>query len=122
MPHVIEVRKEDWPTYGFTNRSALKVITVGVKQFDFIINMDNIFALAEAKTTDSIKEKVILSRFKYALVLIGLAMLKHNFDSKNDEFSEDILEKIEETSSALSSVVLPMISTLGDLEIEDEEE
>lgn len=122
MPHVIEVRKEDWPTYGFTNRSALKVITVGVKQFDFIINMDNIFALAEAKTTDSIKEKVILTRFKYALVLIGLAMLKHDYDSNNDEFSEEIFNEIEETSSALSSVVLPMISTLGDLEIEDEEE
>ena len=49
-------------------------------------------------------------------------MLKHDYDSKNDEFSEGIFDDIEETSSALSSVILPMISTLGDLEIEDEEE
>ncbi|MBN1547370.1 MAG: hypothetical protein JW902_11995 [Syntrophaceae bacterium] len=122
MPHVIEVRKKDWPEYGFNNRSALKEISGGEKRFDFLVNMDNAFALTEVKNNDSIKEKILLTRFKYALVLIGLAMLKHDYDSKNDKFSEGIFDDIEETSSALSSVILPMISTLGDLEIEDEED
>ncbi|MFC1714449.1 hypothetical protein ACFL6S_12340, partial [Candidatus Poribacteria bacterium] len=64
--------------------------------------------------------RLLNARYKYGMVLIGLALLRKS-DAKDAATSddEDIYSRILEVTKAISPVLLPMISSLGDLEIED---
>lgn len=123
LPHIIEIRRENWDEHSFDEKSALKVISMGESGYDFFVNMDNIFLLTEIKNEKSIDEKLLLARYKFALVLIGLAMLKKYTEEKEeaekDEEAIDIFTEIQKVTSAISPILLPMISSLGDLEIEE---
>ena len=91
----------------------------GTEGYDFYVNMDNIYALSEIKAKSDVDAKLLQERYKYALVLIGLALLKENSDSEEQENEDrDIFEEISETTMKLSPIILPMISYLGELEIE----
>lgn len=119
IPEVIEVRQNKWNEYSFDEESGLKIINNGDEGYDFFVNMDNKFLLTEKKNTD-LDFKLVDSRFKYGLVLIGLAFLNYDktrSDIKSEEDTEDISSQIEYSTRALSPFLLPMISELGDLEI-----
>lgn len=126
LPNVREVRKEEWmePYLCFNKESSLKVIDNGEKGYDFFINMDNIHLLTELKIFSSEKdEKLLNSRYKYGMVLIGIALLNESRSKKEEnldsEDNEDIFSKIIYVTKVISPVLLPMISSLGgDLEIE----
>jgi len=67
------------------------------------------------------KPHILKERYKCALVLIGLALLRDdnsNGKEKDQSESEDIFEKIGKISRAISPIILPMISHLGSLELE----
>lgn len=119
LPQVIEVHKDEWEEFGFSKISALDVKYTGTEGYDFYINMDNIYLLSEIKVRSSIDAKLLQGQYKSALVLIGLALLTKDSDGeeqKNDD--RDILKAVSETTMKLSPIVLPMISYLGELEIE----
>ncbi|MCX6682198.1 MAG: hypothetical protein NTY71_04350 [Methanoregula sp.] len=119
IPEVIEVHQNKWNEYSFDEESALKVINNGDEGYDFFVNMDNKFLLTEKKNTN-LDFKLLDSRFKYGLVLIGLAFLNYDKTKLNDtseEETEDICSKIEYSTRAIGPFLLPMISELGDLEI-----
>lgn len=120
LPHVIEVYQHEWEDYGFTKYSALKVQDAGEEGYDYYVNMDNIYALTEIKAKNKEDAQLLLKKYQYALVLIGLALLKEHSkedDDKNEGYN--ILTLILEITSKLSPVILPMISYLGDLEIQE---
>lgn len=124
LPHIIEIRKDDWDEHSFSEKSALKVVATGESGYDFIVNMDNVFLLSEIKFQKNIDERLLFARYKFALVLIGLALLKMDSEKSEEETengSPDIFSEIESVTSAISPILLPMISSLGELEIEDEE-
>lgn len=104
--------------------------------FDFIINMDNVFLKSELKSSKQAIE-VVQKRWQYALVLVGLALLHDDkqksqsgtakgkdsawqeTDSDRDESgSEQIDQRIEALTIALAPVLLPMIESLGALDID----
>lgn len=104
--------------------------------FDFKINMDNVFLKTELKSTKNDIE-LIQKRWQYALVLVGLALLhedrqqrKANHDGNGsigangprddaeDGNSETIEDKVAKVSTALAPVLLPMIDSLGSLDVE----
>lgn len=119
IPEVIEVHQNKWSEYSFDEESALKVINNGDEGFDFFVNMDNKFLLTEKKNTN-LDFKLLDSRFKYGLVLIGLAFLNYDKTKLSDiseEETDDIYSKIEFSTRAIGPFLLPMISELGDLEI-----
>lgn len=128
VPNMIECRKFD-KQYKFAEdeEGALKVVDSGSTGYDFFINMDNVFLRTEIKGLTNIEPKLLEARFKYSMVLLGLSLLdlnqKNNKNSKNLENKNDeegsIYEKISLFAKAASSVVLPMISNLGELEIEE---
>jgi hypothetical protein len=124
LPNIIEVRKEDWEKRKFDKYSALNVISRGEEGYDFFINMDNICLLTELKYAKSSPE-LLNARFKYGMVLIGMAMLKEPESSaeKGDGLDqvELIFDKIRQFTRAVSPVLLPMISSLGDLELDSTE-
>jgi hypothetical protein len=86
--------------------------------------MDNVHLLTELKLCSSEKdEKLFNSRYKYGMVLIGIALLNDSKFKKEEnlesEDNEDVFSKIIYVTKVISPVLLPMISSLGgDLEIE----
>lgn len=122
LPFIAEVRKDEWDKYDFDKESALKVIDSGENGYDFFINMDNIHLQTEAKLNSEDEPSILEARYKYGMVLIGLAFLKAREDSeelleKCDE-SVNIEEMINLATRTISPVLLPMISGLGEL-VED---
>lgn len=104
--------------------------------FDFIINMDNVFLKSELKSSKDAIE-LVQKRWQYALVLVGLALLHDDkqktksevgkrkdsawqaADSDEEEAgSQQIDQRIEALTIALAPVLLPMIESLGALDID----
>lgn len=119
LPQVIEIRKDRWLEFDFSEFSALEVKHTGTEGYDFYINMDNIYLLSEIKAKSDVDAKLLNEKYKSALVLIGLALLKENSDNEEQKDEDrDLLKEVSETTMKLAPIVLPMISYLGDLEIE----
>jgi len=125
LPNVIEVSRDNWEHYNFNRDSALKVIDSGEDSYDFYINMDNIHLLTEKKANSQIDGKLLDARYKYGMVLIGLALLNDYRESQkrnntqNDSCEMNIYEVITNFSRTISPILLPMISGLGDLQEEE---
>ena len=122
MPNIIEVPKENWATQGFNENSALKVKDSGELGYDFFVNIDNIHLLSELKITKNTEVKAIQAKYKFGLVLIGLALLNDNDKEQKSvepDESESIFTIIEKITKAISPVIIPMIDTLGALEVQD---
>ena len=122
LPNVIEVRQKNWDKHSFNDDSALKVIDNGENGYDFFVNMDNIHLLTEKKVSSSIDLQLLDARYKYGMVLIGIALLKDYEDQNreiSDEEDDDVFTKIAYYTKVISPILLPMIASLGDLEIEE---
>lgn len=122
LPHTLEVRKEKWERHNFTKESALSVKYGGKEEgYDFYVNMDNIHLQTEIKSNPKIDPALLEARYKYGMVLIGLALLKE-FEKKekkeNERENENIYQEISETTQAILPFLLPMISSLGEIEVE----
>src|SRR3989338_1755333 len=116
LPNIIEIRQSDWERHSFDKYSALKVIDTGEGGYDFYINLDNLYLLNEIKTQSKSDPKLLEARYKYALVLVGLSVLKE-YNEKKENNGESVYNRISEFSKIISPVLLPMIDYLGDLEI-----
>jgi len=105
--------------------------------FDFKINMDNVFLKTELTATKDDFE-LIHKRWQYSLVLVGLAFLhedrqhrktNHNDSNGSNDFHEEvedggietIEDKVAKVSTALAPVLLPMIDSLGSLDVDASE-
>lgn len=117
LPNVVEVGRDKWEDYGFTKESALDVKKIG-DAYDFFVNMDNIHLQTEIKpiAKNEGKMRLLKARYKYSMVLIGLGVLGH-YNNHKDEISENSdapEEMIRKISNMLSPVLLPMIDVMGD--------
>lgn len=126
LPNMEELRKSDsrWPKHFKEDMDALHVIDAGEGRYDFFINMDNVYLQTEIKGNTKIDHRLLEARFKYGMVLVGISLLEH-FEGKGSEKSKkentddsSTFDKIYTLSKAISPILLPMISSLGDLEIE----
>lgn len=115
LPQIRPVRHDEWDKFGFDENSSLLVRTTE-QGYDFYVNLDNIHLLSEIKTKSNVAAKLLEDKYKYALVLIGLALLQNNSKNKHNDENGDIIKEISETTKKLSSIILPMISYLGELE------
>ena len=88
--------------------------------YDFFVNIDNIHLLTELKAANSFEVKAIEAKYKFGLVLIGIAMLQNiQKERKEDIEDENILGLIERTTQAISPIIIPMIDSLGSIEMEN---
>lgn len=138
LPPIHEVYEGDWREHKFDKYSALRVVTDendrGEDIRDFYVNMDNIYLKTELKSSGQDVE-VIKARWRFGLVLLGLAVLhqdaqsrkvEHNdkgvaskekgLESKDDKESDD--DKIGYFSKAVAPFLLPIINSLGTLDAE----
>jgi len=112
LPDILTVNKDDWEKYNFDEKSALKVVA-NENSYDFFLNMDNIYLLNELKHTKKDEINLVEARYKFGLVIIALSIL--NEDSEN----ENLDEEVSKISNKLAPVIIPLISSLGDLKIDD---
>ena len=117
LPEVFEVRRDEWERFNFDGESALRACYNG-ETWDFWVNMDNIALKYELKTTQNHNISLLEARFKYGLTLFSLSVINDNNKSDND--NNDIEETILSSTKSLAKVLLPVISSLGELEIEEE--
>jgi hypothetical protein len=118
LPQVIEVHKDNWADHKFNDFSALDVKDSGADSYDFFVNMDNINLLTEIKARSEINARLLQDQYKYALVLIGMAMLKEASARREETGVTYSAKEVFEVTSKLSIILLPMISCLGELEVE----
>jgi len=136
MPRIIPVYEEKWTTQepAFNKYTALRLRISeapgqeGKDSYDFLVNMDNLYLKSEEKGA---KEdlKLLQARYQYGLVLLGLALIhqdtqdkKHpkNDDEQPEEREEDSIEKrVEKITTAIAPVLLPMITQLGSMELDE---
>ena len=138
LPKVIEVPEEDWENHGFDAHTGLEVKHAGEDEspdvYDFFINVDNIHLknfLKSETGVDGDGAKLVRAQFTYGLVLLGLAIIKQEAMQKENGAGNVILNKspeangVEESvkifSRAAAAVLLPVIRSLGELDIEDED-
>ena len=122
LPNIVEIRHDDWERQGFDERTALQVKDDGQGGYDFFVNMDNVHLKSEIKVNTKIDSKILEARFKFGLVLIGIAILEH-FEHQSDADSGEVEEgtiykQIGTFTRATAPILLPMISSLGDLELD----
>lgn len=124
IPNVWEIRKDEWEKHSFDEKSALRVVDTGEGDYDFFINMDNIYLQLEIKGDIRTDPKILEARFKYGMVLFGISIL--DFEEKKESIEKEnqlenngisVFEKISQFSRALAPTLLPMITALGDLEV-----
>jgi hypothetical protein len=82
--------------------------------------------LTEKKAISRIDNNLLDARYKYGMVLLGLAMLNDHkaSESSGDKYNgnteaETIFEKISDYTKVVSPILLPMISGLGDIKEEE---
>lgn len=127
LPNIIEVSRDgrsgqSWEEHNFNQDSALKVKGNEEDGFDFFVNIDNIHLLSEVKQSKSTEVQTLQAKYKFGLVLIGLAILNDDINMQNIDEDEEQVDKnkiVSNISRAISPVILPMIDALSALEIED---
>jgi hypothetical protein len=118
LPQIIEIHQDRWSEFSFDKFSGIDVKDTGEEGYDFYINMDNVFLLSEIKAKDDVNAKLFQERYKYAMVLIGLALLKEDSnEQKQEDVDYDMFEYVSDTTKKLAPIILPMISYLADLEV-----
>lgn len=121
LPEIIECRESD-KNYQFKNNESGSLIIKdsGEEGYDFFINLDNIFLKSEIKTKKKKNPRLLEAKFKYGMVLVGLSLIDY-FEKKaqvdKEEFASG-LDRISNICSAISPVLIPMIDSLGMLELE----
>lgn len=127
LPHIEEIKQNDWVKYGFDKENSLMIKYASDEiGYVFYVNMDNIHLLTEIKGKPRDNPQLLESKYKYGMVLIGLAMLKeYEYQKKslnglddNDSLDEtNVYDNIRKTTKAISPFLLPMINSLGGLEV-----
>lgn len=122
LPNIREVTRDEWEKFDFDYESALLVKYGGEGEgHDFYVNMDNIHLQTEIKGNPKADPTILKARYKYGMVLIGLALLREFENNKKTDTMEnekDIKKEISEITKAISPFLLPMISSLGEIEVE----
>lgn len=102
----------------------------GADVYDFFVNVDNLYLKTEMKSSGQ-EPQVPEARFIYGMVLLGLALLHQDASSKKavDEVIAEVFDghtteatieqKVEEFSKAVAPVLLPMIDSLGEIDLEE---
>ena len=156
LPNIVEVTEESWATHKFDRFTALKIKDAGdgehngvdkqtVSQYDFFINVDNLYLKIEMKSAKS-DASLLKARFMYGMVLVGLGLLQQDVAAQSkktkrpeadededgagsvgtpvaddEDGSENVEERVERVTSALAPVLLPMIESLGAIDMSEVE-
>lgn len=124
LPNIIEVRRDSWGAWRFTERSGL-TLRVGTgadgEELDMAINLDNIYLRNERARRGKMDPEVLDYWFKYGMCLLAVGMLfeQRRQESAIEEQSEDPAQEtgqfdaIARASQGLAVTIIPVIAQLG---------
>jgi len=130
IPKIVPVREEGWskvPGRPFDKFTAVRIVASGASAnknngqpiYDYYVNVDNICLNQELKSNKHIEPQLLRAQFTYAMVLCAMALIQDETQrtnrSKELEGTTPIEEVVEQTTRALSPILLPMINALGTL-------
>ena len=123
LPNIYEIYEDDWKQCSFNEFSGLDVKSDGNNGFDYYVNMDNKYLLHEIKNQNQEhKSSLMKSKYKFSLVLIGMALLKDRelFESTGifKSGDNDYGKLINHVTSSLSPIIIPMIDSLSKLDMD----
>jgi hypothetical protein len=144
LPNIIKVQEPDWEKQSppFDKYTSLRIKDAGAPEanghsngeekptvYDFYVNMDNLYLRSEMKPSSADAE-LLRNRFIYGNVLLGLALLhqeeldkKARSERKTEEKEEDeetqinIEDRVAQFTRAIAPVLLPMVESLGGLDV-----
>ena len=124
LPNMEDIHREKWDVHKFDEYSGLEVKDSGEVGYDFYINIDNICLQTELKYAKiHTSPELLIARFRYGMVLIGLAMLREYGTAESQDQTntneQPVVEKIRDFTRAISPILLPMISSLSELETDE---
>lgn len=145
MPQIKKVKEEEWlqhspPFDKFTALHIKHASTEGegddeIDIYDFYVNVDNVYLKSEMKNAAA-DDRVIEGRFIYGMVLIGLALLQQKAtearhqrahaqetgapaeSAESGEATNGVEELVATITKAVAPVLLPMIESLGQLDVD----
>jgi len=131
LPKIIPVREEGWPNVPggpFDKFSAVRVVASGDSAeenggqpiYDYYVNLDNICLNQELKSNRHIDPQLLRAQFTYGIVLCAMALIQDDAQRlggprEPDHEAVAIEDVVEQTTRALSPILLPMINALGHL-------
>ena len=130
LPEPNWVKKAQWDERDMGPGSGARVVSIGagdgavIASYDYFLNADNSYLLAELKAKPTAKD-VLIARFEYGLMLVAMSAVREaaerdkeqpeaeDEDRQGPEWSAEELVKI--ATDALAPVLLPAIDVLGGL-------
>ncbi len=117
IPEVIPVKRDDWDQRGMDRFSAL-VYEPTDEGGDYYLNMENDYLLTELKgIRDQSRIELTKARYTYSMALIGMSII--SYYKNNESEGTDVPAVVKRISSMISPVLIPMLESMADLEIED---
>jgi hypothetical protein len=132
LPEVKRVHEDEWHRlsfHTFTEDTALAIVRADDDDhdvFDFYVNVDNKYVRAVQKESKE-NPRLLEEKFVYSMVLVGLALIldDHNSkrpvngDNKNNAGTEESIERfVARVTTTLAPVILPMIDVVGSLSLD----
>ncbi|MDP9378618.1 MAG: hypothetical protein M3Q29_00405 [Chloroflexota bacterium] len=142
-PGTVDPNAKTWDTVDFDppfdRDTGLRVKNASIlaehaNVYDFYVNMDNIHLKRELKASGR-DAQILKARFKFGMVLVGMGLLQEEVQSRRstpmgggtgDEGDDEprlsdinVEDRVEAFTRALAPVLLPMIASLGSIELDD---
>lgn len=132
VPAPQEVWEDGWadhdPVFDRTTAMQVKLSpksTDGRREFDYYINMDNVF-LRQAIKMQTRRTKEFRDRFKFGMTLLSLALIRHDLEmqkrerpaSSEDEETPkkkrpDVRDVVADVTTAIAPFLLPLVEALS---------
>lgn len=122
LPNIYTIGKSEWEDYDIDKFDAMVIKETEENGYDFFINVDNIHLRTEEKGTKNVeKAALITARYKYGMVLVALGVINYYKQHPVDDEDFCMGDMVKNTTAMVSPILLPMIESLGGLDIEDTE-
>ncbi len=119
LPEIIPVKRDDWDQRGMDRISAL-VYEPTDEGGDYYLNMENDYLLTELKgIRDQSRIELTKARYTYSMALIGMSIIGYYKNNSSESEETDVPAVVKLFSSMISPVLIPMLESMADLEIDE---
>jgi hypothetical protein len=119
MPEIIQVYQDEWDEYGMDQYSALQYRSTDTGG-DYYLNMDNAYLLNELKSIkDRNKSELTKARYIYSMTLVAMSVVGYFKNNKKDNEDVDIEGQVAVITTMISPVIIPMLESMANLDIND---
>lgn len=119
IPKIFPVKRKDWDQYGMDRFSALVYVPTD-EGGDYYLNMENDYLLTELKgIRDQSRIELTKARYTYSMALIGMSIISYYKNNASETEDTDVPTVVKRISAMISPVLIPMLESMADLEIDD---